>query len=701
MKRGLLTIIVATVIMSLAITMMFAGCKPETIEDVVTEEEMASTEEAASVEEATQTTGERTTFQHNWDDLRDYPTPADYESATGKKITSYQQSPILDALVASGELPEVEDRLPKEPYVIEPFEEIGQYGGTIYESRMGTGHWSDAIMAGMPVESMFRFGSDYKTVLPNVARGWEYSDDCMTLTIYLREGMKWSDGVPFTADDIIFAYEDIFLNEELFPTFPTEWTIGGEPTKFVKVDDYTFQMIFPEPFPTAHILLAHANTGTHMIRCKHYLKNYLPEYAGRENLEEMASDAGFESWVDLYQSKRETWSNHQLQNTERPVLHPFTLTQITPSGSILERNPYYWKVDVEGNQLPYVDKIEVAQVESWDIILSKAAAGEQTLSGFATEFSSYTLYKENEDKADYRTLIYNMDYGSMCAFMPNQTIEDPVLRQLFRDVRFRRALSLAIDRDEINKIVYMGFAVPRQNTLIDSSLYVKPEFTKAYAELDLDTANSLLDDMGLKWDQNHEYRLGPDGNKLSWVVELVEGNNSTMQICELTQGYWKKIGVDISIKSDRYEVVAPRSTDNKIAMFASEVFGATDNIFISEPQFFVLKLKNWAAPIAPLWSEWIGSNGLEGEEPPEIIKNLKEWHDIMLTTSDENERIRMGQNILQAQAENLWTIGTVGMAPQVVLVKKNFRNIPEEGIWGWGHMWTWTQHQETFFFKQD
>jgi len=364
-----------------------------------------------------------------------------------------------------------------------------------------------------------------------------------------------------------------------------------------------------------------------------------------------------------------------------------------------ERNPYYWKVDPEGNQLPYIDRIFVSTVGEREMLSAKIVAGEVDLEGLQTDLKDLPLYKDSAEQANYQVLIWNRVQGVDVCYQPNQTYaEDLVLRDILRDVRFRRALSLAIDRDDINEAIYFGLATPRQTTVIPQSKYFEPEFASAYAEYDLDKANALLDEMGLKWDENHEYRLRPDGKRLSIILEYAEMETPKTPTSELIKEYWKDIGVDLSVKMITGELDSIRYMGNLVQMglWHADRCGF---LFDTEPFWWVPMRYQWECTWAPLWARWYETGGEAGEEPPEEVKkNIERW-ERMRITPDEEERIRLGKEILRSQAENLWTIGTVGLAPHPVIVRNNLRNVPEKAVLGWDYFWTLPQKPEQYFFK--
>jgi len=598
----------------------------------------------------------------------------------------YNEAPMLKVKVAAGELPPVEERLPEEPIVVKPVEEIGQYGGEAYVCRQSRWQWNNAAHL-IGYEHLLRIGTDYKTVVPNLAKGWKFSEDKKDITIYLRKGIKWSDGAPFTADDIMFWYEDVLLNKELTPVFPKTFSPGGKPMVVEKIDDYTVTLHFAMPYP---VILSSMLPMQDFFLPAHYLKQFHIKY--NPKADELAKKEEFDSWYQLFQMKKSAnWRGQPLENPDLPTLCSFYLKKLSSDIGVFERNPYYFKVDPAGNQLPYIDKIVVKNLSAKDVAKTKSITGDFDFSD-AIAIEDYPLCKKNETKGNYRVLLWNTATGSHRVYQLNLTYKkDLVLRDIFRDVRFRRALSLAINREEINETFFFGLGVPRQMTVIPDSKYFEPEFAKAYAEYNPKEANRLLDEMGLKWDKNHEYRLRPDGKKLSWTFLFCI---PTDKVTELVIEYWKKIGVEVTIKPGAFSLFFERNLGNLSPMTGWGGPFCTDVLFPTTREWFVpghTSTSTWC----PLWAQWYETGGKEGEEPPQEIKNLFTWFEKLQTTLD----VEWGKKILRSQAENIWTIGIV-MAPRPLLVRTNLRNIPETGNFNVSGEWTAYTHPEQYFFKQ-
>ncbi len=630
---------------------------------------------------------------------KQYNTPTDYYKLTGKRIAKYNEAPMLAELVKQKKLPPVEQRLPKEPIVIDPVEEIGQYGGRARVIGPIDGYGDTEAFR--PHEGILRVGPDGFSVVPNIAKNWSFSEGGKVLTIYLRDGMKWSDGQPFTADDIMFWYEDVLLNDELMPTKPVEWSPGGKLMKLEKISKYAVKATFAVPYPTAILHLAHsAGVAGRFFLPKHYLKQFHPKYTPMDKLLELAKKDGLDTWYKLFQKYGDYYGGSGIRIAPgAPTLQTFYVEKKGLDFVVLKRNPYYWKVDTAGNQLPYIDEIFVSDIRNKEVANMKIAAGEVDLAEINTIMEDYPFYMENREKGNYRVLLWQSIIGADVAYQLNLTYkEDTVLRDIFRDVRFRRALSLALNRDEINKVLYLGLGTPRQATVIPQSPYYEEAFAKAYIEYNPKEANRLLDEMGLKRGPDG-YRLRPDGKRLEILLEYEDVETPKGKTSEMAVHYWDAIGIKVTAKEISSSLKSQRTSANLIQMGLWHADRA-GFLFTVEPYYWVPTEVRSEAPWCVEWARWFATGGKAGEEPPPEIKRIREAWEKMKSTMSEKERIKLAKEILKSNAENLWTIGTVGLAPHPVVVKNNLRNVPEKGLWGWDLRRFTSYAPETFFFKQ-
>lgn len=605
-----------------------------------------------------------------------YPTPAEFKKLTGKQIASFKEAPVLKEMVDAGDLPPVEERIPEEPFIVAPFSKIGKYGGTL---RLGDMTQTAVDAGGLRRRGLFWSYMSGSVSVPNVAKGYEWSDDLTTLTIYLRKGHKWSDGEPFTTDDIMFYYEDVLMNKDLTPVLPPRWAPGGKPVKFIKVDETTFRIQYQDPYPRIFDVFQRGTYGGQNLiyAPKHALKKYHIKY--NPDADKLAKEEGFESWVQLYGNhSRKGWSWDE--DVEVPTLAGWMAVSVTTERKVMQRNPYFHWVDTEGNQLPYIDTIDDVLTRENQVHNLKIMSGEIDLAGFSTHTEDFPLLKENEEQGNYRVELAKSLRGSETTFFPNLTVKDPVLREIFQDVRFRQALSLALNREEINELLYFGEAVPRQAAILPEVSFYKDEWGKAYAEYNPEKARQLLDEMGLEKDSEGNY-LRPDGKKISMVINVAVTEGSQVKVSELASQYWAEIGLMGVVKPTSnpklHQMV--ESNESDITVFhldrCGEAFGVRGNPYWSCPyddQFWTA----WP------WTIWFKTGGEAGEEPPESWKRwMKDWDAWFMTEKGTPEYTELGQKVYDFVSNELFAIGTVGMSPWVIIYNEDLRNTPPDPAW--------------------
>lgn len=609
----------------------------------------------------------------------------------------YNEAPMLRTLVAAGELPPVEERLPENPLVVKPIEEIGEYGGTLYEASLGPGTMWDPEH-GMVEQYMLQVDNTCAKILPDLAESYEFSKDKKAFTLHLRKGMRWSDGAPFTANDVMFYWEDVALNKELFPQGPPSWwNIGGKFPKLEKVDDYTLRFHFPEPAPFVIGLMSGWQTLQNFFyHPKHYVQKWHIKY--NPKADELAKEEGYDHWWQAYQ-KHSGVGWWQWDHVGIPVVSPWMLEKVTPTARIWVRNPYFYAVDTAGNQLPYIDKVVVTTCGDAEMVTMKTVTGELTFSAIMLSMDNYPLYQENAEKGDYRVLLWNRAEASMIQFSFNLNHPDPVLRKIFQDVRFRQAMSLAMDRDEINEVTYYGMARPCQSTVSPDCSFYKEEWGEAYAQYDPKEANRLLDKIDLKWDAKHQYRLRPDGKTLSVTIEIVAGLlTGATKVCELVKEYWENLGVKVNLKTVERAFLALRKEagEHDISVWMSD---GKEEIRCYAPrinQFRPDSDMSWAVQ----WSLWRNTRGESGEEPPEEWKKQWEKMDKWCTATTDEEYNRLAQEIFDFFSEQLICISTLGYGPAPVVVKNNLGNVVEKALFGDGPNFERSVFPMQWFFKE-
>jgi len=589
-------------------------------------------------------------------------------------ISKYNEAPMLANLVEAGKLPPVDERLPAEPRVIQPLGEVGKYGGSL--RGLVPGPQDESPDTDWPRGNAMALRSpDLTSIVPNIVKGWDLSDDYKELVVHMRKGLKWSDGSPMTTDDVKFWYEDVFLNEDLTPQIDKKWTAGGEPLEIVIDDNYTFRVKFAVPYPVIVDYLL----GFGPWAPKHYMAQFHIKHNEKAN--EVAKKEGYEFWYESYGYHSETAQFQQ--DADYPTLSTWIFeSEDTQGNRKYVRNPYYWVVDTEGNQLPYCDYLERYVAENREVLDARTMAGEGTHASWFLVLPNYSLYKQNEEKGGYTAGLYPDTRASEYGLAFNYSHKDLVLRELFQKKEWRIAMSQAINREEIKELVFAGLGVARQPIADPGCSFFEEGIDQYYIEYDVDKANALLDGLGLKWDSEHEVRQRPDGKPLNLTLEFWGGKANMPEVSEMFKKYWADVGVTLTLKPEDNQFYMQRLQANECDMGVWAIGGGSE-VYSRENEPIRWR-PPWHWPGTPLggpgWRQWLDSDGKEGLEPPDIIKHLwdltEEWRVEPFGTDHYRE---LGKEIFQINAENCWLIGTVGLVPRVATIKNTVRNAPPPG----------------------
>ena len=606
------------------------------------------------------------------------------KTASELGITQFSQSPILDGQ----DLPPVEERLPDDPVVSHPYESIGKYGGkarvTLFDHRRF-----------LPHEHALTISADLRNVLPNIAESWSVSEDGRTTTIRIRPGIKWSDGHPLTSNDFMFSFNHDWLDPEMQPL--TNVAVRG--AKFVVIDDLNFQIVFPRPNPT--FANYYAFYASRWVDPMHFFKDYHPAYRDRDELNALVKEKNHVTWMAMFSQLR-SWGNEDAAKV--PTLRSFKVVQRTPTKLRLERNPYYFKVDPAGNQLPYVDAVDVIIVlENSQMITFQAATGQLDFTSFTLETQNIPLLKLGETKGANKVHIWRRIHVVDVAIQPNYNFDDLKYRDLVwgkGERRFIRALSHAIDRDQMNEVIYFGRGTPSQVTAHWSSRWYDERFAKSHIRYDPDYSRQLLDELGLFDVDGDGLREYPDGSKLIITLEFIDFETPKGISLELVRDYWREVGIDLRLKSIERRLQAERAMSNKMQMTAWHADKVTDILFPHWPDWFYPHRAGWDMTMWNHWGRYHQSGGELGEEPPELIRNMQTWGGELLTATDEESRTKAAKALLRAHADNLWAIGTVGNAPHPVAVSRRLKNVVPNGIWGADNRWTTPYHPATWYIDE-
>jgi len=625
------------------------------------------------------------------------PQAADAEPAAEEAPApgEYGQAPQLAEMVANGELPPVEERLPQEPLIITPIEEVGQYGGTLRRAYLGPGdgcnYWR--IARG----GLVRFSVDGFSIVPNVAKSWESNEDGTEWTFQLREGMKWSDGEDFNADDFVWHYENVLQNEELTPVMPGFLRIGEEFGSIEKVDDYTIKFVFPASnflFPEIVAQADQACGGASRnipYTPSHYMEQFHADF--HPDIDAMVEEAGFENWAQLYDSK----VAHNT-NAERPTTRPWKFQHALGEQVVVaSRNPYYYGVDTAGNQLPYIDEVTFTLVEDIEVLNLKAVEGDIDFQGRHIKMENFPTLKQGEETGDYRVVLWPTFGGADIALFPNHSYPSPVGDYL-REPSFRQALSIAIDRESIREISMLGLGVPRQSVPAPGHPnYPGEEWEFKFTEYDPERANEMLD--ALLPDKDDEgFRLMDNGERLVLNIGTTAAFGAWPDVAQQVTNNWEAVGIDAEVEEMTRSLLQTKRDNNELTVFVwnEDTTGFT---FSNTAKRIPDEVGNLTAPG---WAQWYQTDGAEGEEPAEYMKELTAMHRQGPTLPKE-ERDALAQEIYRTIVDGMYNIGIVGLSPMVqgvVVVDGDLRNVPEQAGNDWPLRTPATAFPEQLYYAQ-
>jgi len=591
---------------------------------------------------------------------------------------TFVDPPVLADKVAKGELPPVQERLPKVPAVADmawPGQTAGKHGGDI------------TLLMATPKDTRLMVVYGYARLVaydpkfelkPDMLQAFEVEDG-RVFTFHLRPGHKWSNGDPFTTEDFRYYWEDVANNKDVSPSGPpVQMLVDGEAPKVEVIDETTIRYSWSKP--NAQFLPALAGPSPlYIYRPSKYLKQYHSKYVDPETLKQKLEELGQHNWAALHNRIDNMYRN---DNPELPTLEPWVLSTKPPSERyVFKRNPYYYRVDAQGLQLPYVNSIAVQVAES-KLIPAKVAAGDADLAARYLRFDNFTLLKESEARGKYKVLLWDSAWGSQVALYPNLNVVDPAWHKLVRDVRFRRALSLAIDRDDINQSVYLGLATAGGNTVLAQSPLFDESYLNAWTAFDLDQANQLLDEMGLTTHNSNNLRTLEDGRPLELIIDTTGQSPEEGDVLELIGATWLQIGVRLVTRSSERDKL-------RNDVFAGEavmsVWTGLEN-GLPTPDMMPWEL----APTTqqqlqwPMWGQFVETKGESGQhvdlpEAQKLDDLLKQW----AAAADTAGREAIWREMLTIFADQVFTIGTVSGVPQPVVVSNRLRNVPEKGIYSW------------------
>lgn len=621
---------------------------------------------------------------------------AEYQEAAGCELTFGENPAIADLnaqITGNPELPPVAERLPAEPLVFQPYEQIGVYGGTLDGLSNATESGTSDLLSIRHV-NFVGYASDLQTIVPNIAKGWEWNEDFTELTILLREGHKWSDGSPFTAADVEFWYNEIILNPDVYETTPSLWTVAGEPMNVTAVDDTTVTFGFAVSAPN-------------------YLSNFATTYAQpfqpKAFFEAEAEARGMTiaEVADIYYRDSD-WKDvpspllDGASERVAPTLEAFILVNEDTEGRDLVANPYFHIVDTQGNQLPYINEINEDYVPDAEVRNLRITNGEVDYKSQAVFLENFPLYAENQENGNY-TVDLVPGLGSSIFYSFNTTHPDEGLREIFSDVRWSQAMSVAINRDELNEIVYLGQGVPQQSTPADPNTvaFVTEDHLNAFIQYDPELANSLLDEMGVVDADGDGFRDRLDGSSL--VIQIVFSNQGApIRMHELIESYWEDIGIQVEAREVTSDEYREEGNNNNLDVTVWLNDGTTGPFIVSDQQSLVPPFGDFFNPGTGFeWANWVATDGAEGIEPPEDVLRLYELADEFAQYplgSEESNAI--GAEIVDIHVNNLWKIGIVGNLPEPVVHHNNLGNFETYAAKSYDYYWSFPYRPAQWFLAE-
>jgi len=608
------------------------------------------------------------------------------------------ESTLWSEQVASGELPPVSERIPEQALVVDleaKGRESGVQGGTLRTMVSRSKDIRQMVVFGY---SRLMIYNDNYSLTPDILASVDVEED-RRFTLHLRAGHRWSDGHPFTSADFKYWWVDVANDPELSPAGPPQFMrVNGLLPTVTFPDEHTvvYEWAQPNPFFLPQLALARP---PFIFRPRHYLEQFHQAYADIDKMAEEVISEKVRSWHSLHNLRD---NMYKFDNPNLPTLQPWMVSpESSKNRPVFVRNPYYHRIDSHGIQLPYIDKVEMSIVGA-GLIAAKSNAGEADLQARGLDFNDVSILKKGElDGGNYRVLLWSNGAASQMAIYPNLNFADPVWRSVLRDVRFRRALSMGIDRRMINRALYFGLGVEGGMSSLSASPLYTEKNQKAWSQFDTDHANQLLDEIGLTQRQGDGTRLLPDGRPLRLVIATAGERQEVENALQITADTWRELGIEMVLRPLDRDIL--RMHVNSGIGMASVWFGWDNGIPTADtsPDYLAPTQQNFYA--WPKWGQYHETSGAAGEPPDldeakQLMKYAQQWVD----ASTIDERRQIWQHMLDIHADQVYGIGIVAETPQPVVVSKRLRNVPEEGVWAWQPGAQFGVHRpDEFFFDQD
>lgn len=612
---------------------------------------------------------------------------AEYQGA-GDCTMEFSANPDIETLNAeirgNPALPPLAERLPEEPLVIAPYEAIGTYGGTLRALSNATEAGTSDLLSIRHV-NLVRYSDDLQTIVPNIAKSWEWNDDFTQLTFKLRKGHKWSDGAPFTSADVKFWYDNMALDPKIIEKPKDYVLVAGERMTIDTPDDTTVVFNLPSPKPG---LLAHF--ATHFAPAflpKHFLGMYHPDI--NPDADKLAQEAGFENGLAVISAYfgNSDWTDTptpmlnspdkvgKLPKDTFPTLESFIVVSDTTEGRKYVANPYFHMVDTAGNQLPYISRQDELYANDNEVRILKLVNGEVDYKSQSLTLASAPLLLDKAEVGDYTVQL--APTIAMPVFSFNVTSDDLEKRKVFGDLKFRQAMSVAINRDELNETSFFGQGVPKQYIgFSPTPKFVDPTLTESYAQFDPDMAKALLDEIGMVDTDGDGFRELPNGDKIVLNMQFATQGIGG-EVVELVAQNWADVGVQTAVKEVTPDEYRSQQSSNQLDVGMWEK-GQPVAIVLGNNELWVPPFENYFGHRTGMkWAEWVDSNGSSGVEPPQWVKDLMDdVNAFQGATPGSAEQDEIGARMAKAMTDNLLFIGTV-QAPNVIYHRNALKNFPE------------------------
>lgn len=629
--------------------------------------------------------------------------------------TALKESPMLAARVASRELPPLEQRLPvrEDLLVLRPLEQIGRHGGT----------WRRGFTGPADAENGNRLSAAEKLIFvdytgtksrPAVAKSITINESGTVFTLELRRGHRWSDGHPFTADDIVWWYEHVWMNREIAPTVTAELSINGKQGRIEKVDADTVRYVFPEPYFLFEEILradtwlgggpARYGSGTSIFGMggyapAHYMKQFHRAFASKDTIDAAMRAGGYNSWVELYLAKN-NWS----LNPDKPVLGPWrTVTPINTARWVLERNPYFYQVDVAGNQLPYIDRIEMTLAEDLEVLNMRTIAGEYDFQSRHIMVDKLPVLLKAREAGNYEVHVNpSLTGGAACVFFNLAYDGDAEIHKWQNNADFRRALSLAVDRGQINEVFYLGLGTPGSHAVSEEHPHNPgPEWRNRWSTYEPERARKMLDAIGLAKKDTQGFRLRTDNGRrlrleiLTWDYQ----NQDYTGMAEMVARDWAGVGVYADIVQVERSHGQTRQLANENQIELTEAPG-TDTMWANPQNVMPI---NFQTRLGVPYARWYASGGKTGVPPrdPQILRAYELFRSA--PGRPEAERTEIARELWRIHVDQQWVLALVGMAPAaygVHIASNTLGNVPERMTMIRDARVPGGAYPQTFFFKR-